>query len=405
MWMNRESQAAAMPALLYFTALLRRIHTDLLRRGDASPPLRIPTGDTRVNQQSQDTAFSASQRAAYFVDEIIAKSHERLLRPVRASAGVRAANLAVILIPFVGFIAAIALLWGIAFDWVHLALFLGMYVVTALGVTVGYHRLFTHKSFETNRFMTFLIGVMGSMAVEGPILNWVATHRCHHQHSDDEHDPHSPHSQGAGFLNMMRGLWHAHAGWLLKPHVPDFDRYVPDLKKDRLVSAISRTFPLWVLLGLVIPTALGGLLTMSWLGALLGFLWGGLVRIFFVHHVTWSVNSVCHLWGRQPYDCHDESRNNFIFGVLGMGEGWHNNHHAFPASARHGLRWWQLDASYLIIRAMTIVGLAHNVRTPSHSHRIAKLRRPHGSNGAPATGSNDKGESSPQGDDRVGTTQ
>lgn len=290
---------------------------------------------------------------------------------------IRIANLLAILLPFVGFVVAVALLWGVAMDWVHLALFFAMYVVTGLGITIGYHRLFTHKSFETSRVMKALIGVIGSMAVEGPILSWVATHRCHHQHSDDEHDPHSPHTHGAGFRNMIRGIWHAHMGWIVKGHAADVDRYAPDLKRDRIVTSISRTFPLWVLLGLLIPTALGGLLTMSWMGALLGFLWGGLVRIFFVHHVTWSINSVCHIWGRQPFDCHDESRNNAIFGILGFGEGWHNNHHAFPASARHGLHWWQIDTSYLLIRAMSLIGLAWNVRKPTPDHIQRKLRGAH----------------------------
>jgi stearoyl-CoA desaturase (delta-9 desaturase) len=146
-----------------------------------------------------------------------------------------------------------------------------------------------------------------------------------------------------------------------------------DLKKDRLITTMSALFPLWVLLGLLIPALLGGLLTWSWTGVLLGFIWGGLVRIFLVHHVTWSINSVCHIWGSRPFNSHDESRNNPIFGVLGLGEGWHNNHHAFPTSARHGLKWWQLDISYIIILAMSKVGLASDIRVPSQARIQSKL--------------------------------
>jgi stearoyl-CoA desaturase (delta-9 desaturase) len=161
-------------------------------------------------------------------------------------------------------------------------------------------------------------------------------------------------------------------GWLLRAHSRGLASYVQDLRNDRLVRRMSQLFPVWVLLGLLIPAALGGLLTLSWMGVLLGFIWGGLVRVFLVHHVTWSINSVCHIWGTRPFDNHDESRNNVFFGVFAMGEGWHNNHHAFPSSARHGLRWFQFDLAYLIIRAMALVGLAHDVRVPSPGRIAAK---------------------------------
>jgi stearoyl-CoA desaturase (delta-9 desaturase) len=281
-------------------------------------------------------------------------------------------NFAAVTIPFAGLVAAIILLWGVAFNWVYLALLGGMYVATAIGINVGYHRFFTHRSFKTPRFIEAILAALGSMAVEGPVIQWAAVHRCHHQHSDEHEDPHSPHSPGEGFWTMVRGMWHAHMGWLFTPHPPGLSRYVNDLRKDRLVRSMSKLFPLWVLVGLLIPAALGGLFTLSWMGVLLGFIWGGLVRIFLVHHVTWSINSVCHIWGSRPYDTHDESRNNAIFGVLAFGEGWHNNHHAFPSSARHGLRWWQLDITYMIIRGMALVGLARDVRVPSRARIAAK---------------------------------
>lgn len=172
---------------------------------------------------------------------------------------------------------------------------------------------------------------------------------------------------------MLRGLWHAHVGWMLVHEEPDLSRYVQDLYRDRGLRMVSRLFPVWVFIGLLIPSVLGGLLTWSWLGVLLGFIWGGLVRVFLLHHVTWSINSVCHIWGGQPFKSHDESRNNAICALLGFGEGWHNNHHAFPTSARHGLRWWEFDLSYLVIRMLTLIGLARNVRVPSVD-RMAEKR-------------------------------
>jgi stearoyl-CoA desaturase (delta-9 desaturase) len=299
-------------------------------------------------------------------------SHTHHARPEPVSFGIRLINLLVVIFPFAGFIAAMILLWGIGFSWVHLSLLLAMYVLTVLGVTIGFHRLFTHRAFETNVVIKAALAIMGSMAVEGPLLRWVATHRRHHQHSDAHDDPHSPHLHGHGFVGMLKGLWHAHVGWFFEKDFDGIERYVGDLRKDKVLRVISNLFPLWVVLGFLIPMAIGGLVTMTWTGAFLGLLWGGLARVFLVHHVTWSINSVCHMWGSRDFDIEDESRNNFIFGVLAFGEGWHNNHHAFPTSARHGLRWWQIDISYLLIRGMELVGLAHKVKIPSQESLMAK---------------------------------
>jgi len=285
---------------------------------------------------------------------------------------VRAVNLVLVVVPFAALIVAIVLLWGVALNWSILAVFGAMYLLTVLGVTVGYHRLFTHRSFKTNRPVAGLFALLGSMSIEGPLFDWVADHRRHHQHSDREGDLHSPCVEGRGLRATLAGLWHAHMGWLFRGTPTDRNRYIPDLMKDRFLVWMSRLFPVWVVLGLVIPAALGGLFTMSWLGVLLGFLWGGLVRVFFVHHVTWSVNSICHVWGTKPFKSHDESRNNAVLGVLALGEGWHNNHHAFPTSARHGLRWWELDASYCLIWAMSKVGLAWDVKTPTPARLLSK---------------------------------
>ncbi len=324
--------------------------------------VRAPSEDVRARSEvvraSSEDARASSEGAR-------GKGVSRTLKTI---------NLLAVIVPFVGFIAAVVFTWGWGIDWPTLAVFAVMYFGTGIGVTVGYHRLFTHRAFETSRPVRAALGVLGSMAVEGPVLFWVAVHRRHHQHADGEEDPHSPHLHGGGLRGMLQGLWHAHCGWLLVEHSAGLSRYVGDLRKDPLMRRISALFPLWVLLGLLLPTIAGGLLAMSWKGALLGFLWGGLARIFLVHHVTWSINSVCHLWGYKSFRGDDESRNNIVFGVLAMGEGWHNNHHAFPTSARHGLRWWEIDASYYIIRAMEAVGLAWKVRVPQ-SQAIAAKRR------------------------------
>lgn len=307
----------------------------------------------------------------------VADPRVELLIPAseRAPLRVRAALIIAVAGPFLGVVTAIVLFWGWGIRWSDLGLLVAMYVLTAIGITVGFHRLFTHRSFETNRVIQFVFAVLGSMAVQGPVLEWVALHRRHHQHSDHEDDPHSPNQQGSGLWGVVKGMWHAHLGWMFAPKPAGLHTYVKDLNQSKLLRAASALFPLWVLFSLLIPAALGWLLTGTLGGAGTGFVWGGLVRIFLVHHVTWSINSVCHVWGRQPFLSHDESRNNALFGVLGMGEGWHNTHHAFPTSARHGLQWWQIDVSYWTIRCLAFVGLAWNVKLPSRA-AIARASRP-----------------------------
>jgi stearoyl-CoA desaturase (delta-9 desaturase) len=292
----------------------------------------------------------------------------------RISWGMWIASLLAVVLPFLGLGAAAAFLWGRGFSWVDLGLLLGMYFATAVGITVGFHRLFVHRSFDTSGPVQFTLAALGSMAVEGSLMRWVATHRRHHQLSDRPGDPHSPHLHGEGFLGLLRGLWHAHLGWIFLPDPPDLAHYNKDLRHSRLLRVASALFPLWVALGLLIPAALGGLITQSWTGVWTGLIWGGLMRVFLVHHVTWSINSVCHLWGTRPYVSDDESRNNFVFGVLALGEGYHNTHHAFPTSARHGLRWWEVDVSYYVIRGLALAGLAWDVKLPSR-HAQERERR------------------------------
>ncbi len=301
-------------------------------------------------------------------DELHGDPHEHVTNTERAI------TLTFVVVPFVGVVLAIALLWGVGVDWFHVAQLGVMYLLTALGISVGYHRLFSHKAFKTHAFMRVFFAIIGAMAAEGTVRRFVANHRRHHGHSDRDGDPHSPHHHDGGVWNTVKGFVYAHVGWFLlkRPH-PDEKKYAPEFCKDNGkngVTFVDSTNWLWVTAGLAIPTVLGGvwgaLTDGTWISsAFLGLLWGGIVRIFIVHHVTWSVNSVCHLWGTRPFKSGDHSRNNAIFGFLGVGEGWHNNHHAFPSSARHGLRWWEFDAGYVLVKMLSWVGLAWDVRTPA----------------------------------------
>ena len=318
--------------------------------------------------------------ATHVVSEVLRNGHGG-----RSSAGRKLAitNLVAVLVPPLGLLAAILLLWGTAFNGWHLAIMGGMMLLSAFGITIGYHRLCTHKSFTTSALLRYLFAAAGSMAVQGPVIRWCADHRRHHQHSDTEGDPHSPHvsasgSWGGGILATLRGAFHAHMGWMLTAHGDESEKYSADLRRDRALVLANNQFVPWVIVGLVLPAVAGGLVSMSWTGVLLGFLWGGLVRVLLLHHITWSVNSVCHLWGTRPFECHDESRTNPLVALLAMGEGWHNNHHAFPTSARHGLRWWELDLSYLVIRVLAALGLAKNVRVPSLARIRTRERRREG---------------------------
>ena len=274
----------------------------------------------------------------------------------------RYANLAAVIVPFAAFLAAIVLLWNSLVGWTDLAILAFMYLATALGVTIGYHRLLTHRAFDAPRPIRYTLAVLGEMAVQGSVIDWVADHRKHHAFTDEDDDPHSPHGHGGGLAGALRGLWYAHMGWLFETqgHAEKW-RYARDLIEDRGMRAISAAFLPLVGAGLAIPFALGFLLTGTLGGALTAVLWGGAVRIFLVHHVTWSINSVCHFFGRRRFDTDDMSTNVFWLALPSLGESWHHNHHAFPRSARHGLRWWEIDPSAIVIGAMEKVGLARNV--------------------------------------------
>jgi len=251
---------------------------------------------------------------------------------------------------------------GNALDWQDVLILAVSYMGVGTGITVGYHRLLTHRSFKCHRLTRAAFAAVGSAAAEGPVIDWVATHRKHHQFSDEHGDPHSPHGHGGGFRGALRGLAHAHIGWVFSDmEVADEQRYAKDLLGDPLIRFVDRTFLLWVLVGLAICFGLGVALSGGVSGGLEALLWGGAARIFLMHHATFSINSICHFFGRQDYDTGDESRNVAWLAIPTWGEAWHNNHHAFPTSYRHGLRRWQIDPSAGIIRLMEMVGLAWDV--------------------------------------------
>lgn len=284
----------------------------------------------------------------------------------------RTTNLIGVAVPFVGSVAAIVLLWNRAVDATDLAILGAMYLLTGIGVTVGFHRLLTHRAFQTYPWIERTFAVLGSLSVQGSVLDWVADHRKHHAHADAEGDPHSPH---VGHGTGLRGLWHAHTGWLLETQgQADWTRYASELYEDRRMRRIGRGFPLLVLLSLLIPTVAGWILHGFTLeGALRGYIWGGLVRIFLIHHVTWSVNSICHFFGRRRFDIDDRSTNVAWLSLPSLGESWHHNHHAFPRSAYHGLRPSEIDLSGLLIVTLERLGLAWNVIRITPERQLQKL--------------------------------
>ena len=262
--------------------------------------------------------------------------------------------------------------WVTVLDLVMLAV---LYVIGVHGITIGYHRLFTHEAFTAGRTMRAVLALAGSLAVEGRVVDWVADHRKHHQYSDVDGDPHSPWEYGPGTRGLIRGFTHAHIGWLFTYTGTDTRKYAPDLLADRAIDRISRLWPMIAIISMVIPTAIGFAVD-GWSGALRAFFWVTLVRVALVHHMTWSINSVCHVWGRRPFATRDHSANVAWLAPISGGEAWHNYHHADPTSARHGVQRWQLDTSAAVIRLMERGGLVSAVKWPSQE-RIARRLKPH----------------------------
>lgn len=282
----------------------------------------------------------------------------------------RRSLLLVSVIPLMGFAAAVWSLWGRGLNGTDAAIAGGLYAVAGLGITVGFHRLFAHRAFETTTPVGAVLAVAGSLAIEMSVIDWVATHRRHHAYSDRPGDPHSPHLDSSqGWKGIAKGLWYAHMGWLFGPERTSRERWAPDLLKDPVLRRIDRAFPVWVVVSFVLPALLGLAVTQTLRGAVSAFVWGGLARIFLLHHMTFSINSICHFYGRRPYDTRERSTNVWPLALLTVGESWHNNHHAFPSSAFLGLRWWQLDPGGWLIRLLTAFRLARGVKRPSYEEQ------------------------------------
>jgi stearoyl-CoA desaturase (delta-9 desaturase) len=276
------------------------------------------------------------------------------------------------ILPIIGTAAALASLAVLPFSITDLVLLVALWLVTGLGVTAGYHRLFTHRTFKAAPAVVVALAVLGSMAGQGGVISWSALHRRHHECSDKEGDPHSPNLTGRDLKGRLRGLAHSHFLWMRRHEYPNVVHYAPDLLKDRGLVRISRSYYWIVVSGLLVPALIGGLVTMSPAGAVGGLLWGGFVRIFLLEHIVWAINSFLHMYGTRAYDSREESRNGGIFALITLGEAWHNNHHAFPESASFGLDWYRADPGYWLIRALGACGLAWDIGRPTDERREAK---------------------------------
>jgi stearoyl-CoA desaturase (delta-9 desaturase) len=323
---------------------------------------RIPKGDNELMTMVDHTSGKTAQTAA---------AGRPMLQGRRGIAEQVSVYLFVV-VPFLAVLAAIPLAWGWGLSWVDVALFVPFYLVSGSGVTVGFHRYFTHGSFRAGRALKIILALAGSLAVEGAVIRWVADHRRHHAFSDREGDPHSPWRFGDSMFGLTKGFYYAHVGWLFDMDNTNQAKYTPDLLADRDLIRIERSFPWIVVFTLLAPPVLAGLITWSWAGALSAFFWASLVRIALLHHVTWSINSVCHMIGDRPYASRDRSANFWPLALLSFGESWHNSHHADPTCARHGVDRGQLDISARVIWIFEKLGWVDEVRWPK-PERFARL--------------------------------
>lgn len=266
--------------------------------------------------------------------------------------------------PFLVAIWGVFYWWNRGIDATSLSLFIVFVFVSGFGVTAGFHRLFTHASYKTYRWTQITLAICGSMSGQNSFFRWVADHSVHHQYSDQIGDPHSPHLHGDGWNGFWLGFYHAHMGWFSQPRHSKEDQYTKHLSRDPALVFVNKYFVLWFVLGLLLPGLIGGLISWSWKGALFGFLWGGMIRLFIVYHITWSINSICHIWGIRRFDTDDHSVNNPILAIIGFGEGNHNNHHAIQNSARHGISWWEIDPTWYLIWTLAQLRLVWDVKVP-----------------------------------------
>jgi stearoyl-CoA desaturase (Delta-9 desaturase) len=319
---------------------------------------------------------TASTVAAPTAPGVPVRSAKPVALPPASKAKRRAEQVALalfVVIPFAAVLGAVPMLWGRYLSVTDVVIAVVMYYLTGHGVTIGYHRYFTHGSFKAKRPMRIFLAIAGSMAVEGPVIRWVADHRRHHAFSDREGDPHSPWRYGESIGGLTKGFWHAHIGWMFDPELTNIERFAPDLLADRDMVRVSKSFGWLTGLSLALPPLVGGLVSWSWLGAATAFFWGSLVRVFILHHTTWSVNSVCHIFGERPFASRDKSTNFWPMALLAMGENWHNLHHAEPTSARHGVLRGQIDTSARLIWLFERFGWVDDVRWPNMGRLRAKL--------------------------------
>ena len=286
----------------------------------------------------------------------------------------RGIALASVVIPTIGAVTAVAAAFAWGIGWTEALLWAAGHAITGFGIAIGYHRLVSHRAFETKRWITAAFIILGSMCMQGPVLWWAAIHRRHHATSERPGDPHSPYVKDEHTFSGWRGFWHSHMGWLFVHENTDWMHYVPELLRDPMIFRLNQGYFLWVFLGLAIPAAIGAAVHRTWQGAVLGFLWGGMLRIFTTQQSTWCINSVCHIFGARPFECREEARNNIFVVLPTMGEGWHNNHHSFPNTAINQFEWWQIDPSGLLIRTLRAAGLAWNVHFPSREGRESHKR-------------------------------
>jgi stearoyl-CoA desaturase (delta-9 desaturase) len=282
---------------------------------------------------------------------------------------------AFVAVPFLALLAAVPIAWGWGLTWHDAVIAIAFYLFSGTGVTMGLHRHFTHKSYKAKRWLRITLGIAGSMAIEGPITRWVADHRRHHAFSDREGDPHSPWRYGTSISALTKGFMYAHIGWMFDVEQTNQQRFAPDLLEDEDIRRIDKHFLGIVVLSVIGPAVVGGLWSMSLTGALTAFFWGSLVRISLLHHVTWSINSICHTIGQRPFASRDKSANFWPLAIISFGESWHNSHHADPTGARHGVLKGQLDPSARMIRWCEQAGWVYDVRWPT-PERIEKNRVP-----------------------------
>jgi len=333
----------------------------------ASPDLALSSEELAEEQALTGQAYAAARADA---SAPMFTGAERQTRAEQLAVGTFVA------VPLVAVALAVPVAWGWGLGWLDLALGALFFAIAAHGITIGFHRAFTHGSFTPNRPLKIALAIAGSLAIEGPVARWVADHRKHHAFSDAEGDPHSPWAYGESARGLAKGFLFAHTGWLFDVEQTPIEKYAPDLLKDRDIARISRLFPLWVAVSLLAPALLGGVLSWSWHGALTAFFWASLVRVALVHHVTWSINSVCHIWGTHPFRTRDRSGNVAWLALLSGGESWHNLHHSDPTAARHGVLRGQVDTSARLIELFEWRGWATDVRWPRATRLRARLVDP-----------------------------